>query len=74
MFCGSCHSGKVLEYSAEINIHFPGMKGLSRPSVWVFPNIHVCLDCGATRFTLPEAQRKELADGDHRDFLDEAVS
>ena len=39
--------------------HFPGMKGLDIPTVWVFPAIRVCMDCGAGRFTIPEAERKQ---------------
>ena len=67
MPCRSCHSGKVREYSAEINIHFPGMKGLDIPAVWVFPTILVCLECGAAQFTIPEAERKTLSERDYRD-------
>ena len=73
MSCRSCHSGKVREYTAEINIHFPGMKGLSIPTVWVFPTLLVCLDCGAAQFAIPDAERETLADGDYRGSADETA-
>lgn len=68
--CLSCHSANQREFTAEMNIHFPGMKGLDVPAVWAFPAILVCMDCGTGQFTIPEAQRKELADRDYRDFVD----
>ena len=69
MSCQSCHSGEVRDYTAEINIHFPEMKGLNIPTVWVFPTVLVCVGCGAAQFKLPEAERKELQDSDFRDFV-----
>lgn len=36
------------------------MEGLDKPMVWVFPELIVCLDCGATNFFIPEAQLREL--------------
>lgn len=71
--CPSCHSANQRDFTAEINIHFPGMKGLNIPTVWVFPTILVCMDCGKAQFTIPKAERKELADRDYRDFVDEAA-
>ena len=53
-----------------MNIHFPGMKGLNIPTVWVFPPILVCLDCGQGQFTIPEAERKNLEDRDYRNSDD----
>jgi hypothetical protein len=73
MSCQSCHSGDVREYSAEVNIHFPGRKGSTIPTVWVFPKLLVCLDCGAAQFAIPDAERKNLADRDYRSWADEAA-
>ena len=71
--CPLCQSVNQRKFAAEMNIHFPGMKGLDIPSVWVFPTILVCMDCGAAQFTIPEAERRELAERDYRDFVDGAA-
>lgn len=60
MACRSCGSENQREFGAEINIHFPGLKGLDKPTVWVFPKLVVCLDCGLTQFTLPETELRLL--------------
>jgi hypothetical protein len=73
MLCPSCHSGKIREYTAEINVHLPGMKGLNIPTVWVFPRVLVCLDCGHAEFMVPEDERKTLTERDYRGRADEAV-
>jgi hypothetical protein len=70
MPCNACHSANQRQFTAEINIHFPGRKGIDIPAVWVFPPILVCMDCGTTEFTIPEAERKELTDRSYRDFAD----
>ena len=61
MSCQSCASGREKEFAAEINIHFSGLKNLDKPGVLVFPKILVCLDCGFSRFTAPEAALALLA-------------
>lgn len=71
--CLSCRSANQREFTAEMNIHFPGMKGLDVPAVLIFPSILVCLDCGTGQFRIPEAQRRELADQSYRDFVDGAA-
>ena len=73
MSCQLCHSEEVREYTAEVNIHFPGMKGASIPTVWLFPKLLVCLDCGAAQFTIPDAERKTLADRDNRGSVDQVA-
>ena len=60
MSCLSCASGNQAEFGAEINIHFPGLRNIDRPSVWAFPKLSVCLDCGFARFTLPETELRLL--------------
>ena len=49
------------EFGAEICVHFPGLKNLDKPAVMVFPRLLTCLDCGVTRFTIPEAELRCLA-------------
>jgi hypothetical protein len=63
MSCMLCASGKEAEFNGEINIHFPGLKNLDKPTVWVFPKILVCLDCGFSRFTVPQTELALLARG-----------
>ena len=47
-------------------IHFPGLKGLDKPIVWVFPKLLVCLNCGFTEFAIPETELRVLRDGTDR--------
>ena len=54
MYCKSCGSQLAGTFPAEIAIHFPGLKGLDKPHVWVFPALVVCLNCGHTEFPIPE--------------------
>jgi hypothetical protein len=56
MPCMLCASNHQADFVAEINIHFPGLKNLDKPSVWTFPKLLVCLDCGYSRFTIPETE------------------
>jgi hypothetical protein len=60
MSCSSCTSGNQAEFTAEINIHFPGLKNLDKHSVFVFPKLLVCLDCGCSWFTIREAELRLL--------------
>jgi hypothetical protein len=45
-------------------IHFPELKDIDKPVVWVFPEVVVCLDCGTAEFAVPEAELRQLAKGD----------
>ena len=64
MDCRSCRSGNLKTFSAEIGIHFPGLKNLDKPVVWVFPSLQVCLDCGFSEFFVPDEERSKLGDLD----------
>lgn len=61
--CVSCESENQKEFTSEVAIHFPGLAGLNKPIVWVFPAISVCLDCGLARFTVPERELEVLRTG-----------
>jgi hypothetical protein len=63
MPCKSCGSDNRNQFNAEIAIHFPGLEGLDKPIVWVFPNLLICMDCGTAEFAIPEAQLCLLAIG-----------
>ena len=62
MFCKSCHDNNCCILNGEIAIHFPGLNGLNKPIIWVFPKIKVCLECGSAEFRIPEEQIGELAE------------
>jgi hypothetical protein len=64
MTCKSCRSDKQSKFIAEIAIHFPGLKGIEKPHVIVFPELLVCLSCGNAEFDIPETQLRLLAKGD----------
>jgi len=63
MACSRCASGDQSDFNAEICFHFLGFVGLSKPSVFVFPRVVVCLQCGFAEFTVPESQLQLLAQG-----------
>jgi hypothetical protein len=63
MSCRSCQSQNLRNLNGEIAIHFPGLKGLDKPIVWVFPKLLVCLDCGVTEFTVPERELSVVVKG-----------
>ena len=64
MRCQSCGSENLSKFGGEVAIHFPGLKNIEKPIVWVFPEILVCLNCGMAQFAVPEAQLRQLAKGD----------
>jgi hypothetical protein len=61
--CTSCRSENRKTFTSEIAIHFPGIEGLNKPIVWVFPRISVCLACGLAQFTIPEKELEVLRTG-----------
>ena len=61
--CKSCQSDNQRTFTGEIAIHFPGLKGVNKPVVWVFPRISVCTDCGLARFVIPEKELEVLRTG-----------
>jgi hypothetical protein len=56
MTCKTCGSANVSNFEAEIAIHFPGLKNIDVPPVFVFPSLLVCFDCGAAQFAVPERE------------------
>jgi hypothetical protein len=44
-----------------MNIHFSGLRNIDYPGLLVFPHILVCLECGSSRFTIPETELALLA-------------
>jgi hypothetical protein len=63
MSCKSCQSQNHRNFTSEVAIHFPGLKGLDKPIVWTFPKLAICLECGFTEFTVPERETQVLREG-----------
>jgi hypothetical protein len=63
MGCKSCGSKNGSAFPAEINIHFPGPRNLTKPTVWAFPQLLVCLNCGFTELVIPETELQLLVEG-----------
>ena len=61
MRCKSCGSDNQSEFTAEMAVHFPGLKNINKPIVWVFPLIWLCLDCGVGEFVVPLTELRALA-------------
>jgi len=63
MHCPTCQSSHQAQFTAEMLIHFVGLKNIDKPAVWVFPKISVCLDCGFSSFSTPKTELELLARG-----------
>ena len=63
MSCGSCASINEVELTAEMMIHFSGIRHLANPGVLVFPKVFVCLNCGVLQLSLPEGEMDMLRKG-----------
>jgi hypothetical protein len=62
--CKSCGSNNQSKFTGEIVVHWPGLKNIDKPIVWVFTELLVCLNCGIAEFAVPEAQIRQLEKGD----------
>ena len=63
VICKQCASEGVKNFNGEVAIHFPGLDGLNKPIVWVFPKMFVCSKCGFAEFTVPERELSVLVQG-----------
>jgi hypothetical protein len=64
MACKSCGSDRQRKFNSEIAIRSPGLEGLDKPVVLVFPKLTVCLDCGFTEFQIDKNELSMLDKGD----------
>lgn len=64
MKCEHCGLDTQSRFTAEVAIHFPGLEGLNRPIVWVFPELFVCLNCGKADFVVSNNDLRKLAEDD----------
>jgi predicted nucleic-acid-binding Zn-ribbon protein len=63
MRCKSCGSEKFGDLNGEIAMYFSGLKNRNEPSVWAFPQVVVCLNCGTAEFDIAEDQLRLLGRG-----------
>jgi hypothetical protein len=52
----------VGKFHKEIAIHFPGRRNLSKPHVFVFPELLICFDYSIAQLAVPEAELRHLAE------------
>ena len=50
-------------FTAEMNIHFPELENIDTPTVWVFPPVAICSNCGASEFVVHGEPLRELREG-----------
>ena len=63
MICKRCSSKDLSIFNTEMNLHFSGRQGLDMASVWAFPKVRVCLNCGLAEFDVPDRELRMLAEG-----------
>jgi hypothetical protein len=61
MSCPACRLDNQMEFSAEMLVHLGDIKSLDNSGVILFPKVLVCLNCGFSEFTVPEAELALLA-------------
>jgi hypothetical protein len=61
--CTPCESENQKTFIAEMIIRFPGIEGLDKPIVWLYPSISVCLECGRAQFVVPAKESEVLRMG-----------
>ena len=49
-------------FTAEIALHFKGLKNIDKPHVFIFPELIVCLDCGIAEFVVSDKELSQLKD------------
>ena len=60
MACRSCGSKEQTKFAAEVSVHVLGVKNVDKPTVWVFPGLLVCMNCGFTELTIAENELRLL--------------
>ena len=64
MVCKRCSSDRQSEFTSEMNLHFPGYEGLTKPTVWLFQKVVICLNCGFAEFTVSQTDLPQLKDSE----------
>ncbi len=63
MACRSCGLENQTQFAGEISIHILGLENVNTPTVWVFPRLLVCMNCGFAEFTIAERELRLLGKG-----------
>jgi hypothetical protein len=58
--CAACGSLNLQWFSTETNIHLPARRDSVRASVFAFPTLLLCLDCGSIRANVSENDLQTL--------------
>jgi hypothetical protein len=61
--CVECGSSNIKRFNAEANIHFAVERELTQASVFAFPRLLICLECGLMQGTLSESELRSLRKG-----------
>ena len=62
-FCPACASHEVKTFNGEMGIRVPGIENINVPAVFLFPELSVCLTCGAAQFAVSKDQLTFLRNG-----------
>lgn len=60
MGCPLCTSRNQAEFPTEVAVHVSGLKSPDKPTVFLFPEVLICLDCGFSTFRSPENELRQL--------------
>jgi hypothetical protein len=60
MECMLCSSGNQAEFTAEMMIHYSGLQNINHPGVLLVLGVSVCLECGFSKFTIPQPELRKL--------------
>ena len=63
MQCSLCGSDNLTKFNGTIALHFRGRENLTKPHVYVSPEVAVCLDCGNAKFVVPKHELGQLSKG-----------
>jgi hypothetical protein len=58
--CSSYSLSDQAKFTVEMNIHSRGLKNVDHPGVLLIQKVKVCLRCGYSRFTTPQAELRQL--------------
>lgn len=64
--CEACGSRNVRRFKAEANIHFAVQTDSAQESVFAFPTLLICLDCGLVKGNLSDGELRILREGPSR--------